>query len=131
MISEFWTFGLQNLFFRTREPFFSNLRTFGLKNLRTHEPSNLRTFGLMGCNRFVQMQLEMLTEVCETLKCINHVHSICWIQQRIWWYGCKLSTDISAVMCDKVIIIKYIELLCSTVSLLAQSASHKKKKGND
>ena len=30
--------------------FFSNLRTFGLKNLRTHEPSNLRTFGLIGCN---------------------------------------------------------------------------------
>ena len=51
MISEFWTFGLQNLFVRTREPFFSNLRTFGLKNLRTHEPSNLRTFGLIGCNR--------------------------------------------------------------------------------
>ena len=25
MISEFWTFGLQNLFVRTREPFFSNL----------------------------------------------------------------------------------------------------------
>ena len=53
MISEFWTFGLQNLFVRTREPFFSNLRTFGLKNLRTHEPSNLRTFGLMGCNLLV------------------------------------------------------------------------------
>ena len=50
MISEIWTFGLENLFVRTREPFFSNLRTFGLKNLRTHEPSNLRTFGLMGCN---------------------------------------------------------------------------------
>ena len=50
MISEVWTFGLQNLFVRTREPFFSNLRTFGLKNLRTHEPSNLRTFGLIGCN---------------------------------------------------------------------------------
>ena len=50
MISEFWTFGLQNLFVRTREPFFTNLRTFGLKNLRTHELSNLRTFGLMGCN---------------------------------------------------------------------------------
>ena len=52
VISEFWTFGLQNLFVRTREPFFSNLRTFELKNLRTHEPSNLRTFGLMGCNRY-------------------------------------------------------------------------------
>ena len=52
MISEFWTFGLQNPFVRTREPFFSNLRTFELKNLRTHEPSNLRTFGLMGCNHF-------------------------------------------------------------------------------
>ena len=51
MISESWTFGLQNLFVRTREPFFSNLRTFGLKNLRTHEPSNLRTFGLIGCNQ--------------------------------------------------------------------------------
>ena len=51
MISEYWTFGLQNLFARTREPFFSNLRTFGLKNLRTPEPSNLRTFGLIGCNR--------------------------------------------------------------------------------
>ena len=50
MISEYWTFGLQNLFVRTREPFFSNLRTFGLKNLRTHEPSNLRTFGRIGCN---------------------------------------------------------------------------------
>ena len=33
--------------------FFSNLRTFGLKILRTHEPSNLRTFGLIGCNRSV------------------------------------------------------------------------------
>ena len=51
MISEFWTFGLQNLFVRTPEPFFSNLRTFGLKNLRTREPSNLRTFGLIGCNQ--------------------------------------------------------------------------------
>ena len=51
MISEFWTFGLQNLFVRTPESFFSNLRTFGLKNLRTLEPSNLRTFGLIGCNR--------------------------------------------------------------------------------
>ena len=50
MLSELWTFGLQNLFVRTREPFFSNLRTFGLKNLRTHEHSNLRTFGLIGCN---------------------------------------------------------------------------------
>ena len=50
MISEFWTFGLQNLFVRTPEPFFSNLRTFGLKNLRTRKPSNLRTFGLIGCN---------------------------------------------------------------------------------
>ena len=29
--------GLQNLFVRTREPFFSNLRTFRLNNLRTHE----------------------------------------------------------------------------------------------
>ena len=42
---------------RTTEPFhsdsgtfFSNLRTFGLKNLRTHEPSNSRTFGLIWCN---------------------------------------------------------------------------------
>ena len=50
LISELWTFGLQNLFVRTREPFFSNLGTFGLKNLRTREPSNLRTFGLIGCN---------------------------------------------------------------------------------
>ena len=33
MISESWTFGLQNLFVRTREPFFSNLRTFGLKTV--------------------------------------------------------------------------------------------------
>ena len=54
MISEFWTFGLQNLFVRTPEPFFSNLRTFGLKNLRTRESSNLRTFGLTGCNQNVQ-----------------------------------------------------------------------------
>ena len=42
--------GMVGCAFRTREPFFSNLRTFGLKNLRTHEPSNLRTFGLIGCN---------------------------------------------------------------------------------
>ena len=56
MISELWTFGLQNLFVRTREPFFSNLRTFGLKNLRTHEPSNLRTFGLIGCNHLEIMR---------------------------------------------------------------------------
>ena len=41
MISEYWTFGLQNLFVRTREPFFSNLRTFGLMNLLTYEPSDL------------------------------------------------------------------------------------------
>ena len=34
MISEFWTFGLQNLFVRTREPFFS------VMNLRTKEPSD-------------------------------------------------------------------------------------------
>ena len=52
----FHDFGIMDL--RTTEPFrsdsrtfFSNLRTFGLKNLRTHEPSNLRTFGLIGCNR--------------------------------------------------------------------------------
>ena len=52
----FHDFGILDL--RTTEPFrsdtrtfFSNLRTFGLKNLRTHEPSNLRTFGLIGCNR--------------------------------------------------------------------------------
>ena len=37
MISEFWTFGLQNLFVRTREPFFLTLiRTFGLKNFQTY-----------------------------------------------------------------------------------------------
>ena len=53
MISEFWTFGLTFSFgLETREPFFSNLRTFGLKKLQTHEPSNLRTFRLIGCNRF-------------------------------------------------------------------------------
>ena len=53
----FHDFGILDL--RTTEPFrsdsrtfFSNLRTFGLKNLRTHEPSNLRTFGLIGCNRW-------------------------------------------------------------------------------
>ena len=45
----------QNLFVRTREPFFSNLRTFGLKNLRTREPSNLGTFGLIGCNPVVDL----------------------------------------------------------------------------
>ena len=52
----FHDFGILDL--RTTEPFrsdsrtfFSNLRTFGLMNLRTHEPSNLRTFGLIGCNR--------------------------------------------------------------------------------
>ena len=56
MISESWTFGLQNLFVRTREPFFSNLRTFGLMNLRTCEPSNLRTFGLIGCNRLMPVE---------------------------------------------------------------------------
>ena len=71
MISESWTFGLQNLFVRTREPFFSNLRTFGLKNLRTHEPSNLRTFGLIGCNpknrgwRFnIRSQWWIITMLC-------------------------------------------------------------------
>ena len=52
----FHDFGILDL--RTTEPFrsdsrtlFSNLRIFGLNNLRTHEPSNLRTFGLLGCNR--------------------------------------------------------------------------------
>ena len=52
----FQDFGLMDL--RTSEPFrsncrtfFSNLRTFGLKNLRTHESSNLRTFGPMRCNQ--------------------------------------------------------------------------------
>ena len=52
----FHDFGIMDL--RTTEPFrsdsrtfFSNLRTFGLNNLRTQEPSNLRTFGLIGCNR--------------------------------------------------------------------------------
>ena len=56
----FHDFGIMDL--RTTEPFrsdsrtfFSNLRTFGLKNLRTHEPSNLRTFGLIGCNRYEHM----------------------------------------------------------------------------
>ena len=55
----FHDFGIMDL--RTTEPFrsdsrtfFSNLRTFGLKNLRTHEPSNLRTFGLIGCNPLLQ-----------------------------------------------------------------------------
>ena len=52
---------------RTTEPFRSDsrtffltlkLRTFGLKNLRTHEPSNLRTFGLMRCNRFTYISPE-------------------------------------------------------------------------
>ena len=63
MISEFWIFGLQYLFVRTPEPFFSNLRTFGLKNLRTREPSNLRTFGLIGCILYsasVTITLELL-----------------------------------------------------------------------
>ena len=53
--SIFHDFGILDL--RTTEPFrsdsrtfFSNLRTFRLKNLRTREPSNLRTFGLIGCN---------------------------------------------------------------------------------
>ena len=53
-------FGIMDL--RTTEPFrsdsrtfFSNLRTFGLKNLRNHEPSNLRTFGLIGCNRCIAL----------------------------------------------------------------------------
>ena len=57
--SIFHDFGILDL--RTTEPFrsdsrtfFSNLRTFGLKNLRTREPSNLRTFGLIGCNRHSQ-----------------------------------------------------------------------------
>ena len=65
MISEFWTFGLQNLFVRPREPFFSNLRTFGLKNLRTHEPSNLRTSGLMGCN--------LVVSSCSSCMSGNHI----------------------------------------------------------
>ena len=50
----FHDFGILDL--RTTEPFrsdsrtiFSNLQTFGLKNLRNHERSNLRTFGLMRC----------------------------------------------------------------------------------
>ena len=46
MISELWTFGLQNLFVRTREPIFltyepSDKRTFRLMNLRTYEPSDI------------------------------------------------------------------------------------------
>ena len=52
----FHDFGILDL--RTTEPvrsncrtFLSDLRTFGLNNLRTHEPSNLRTFGLMRWNR--------------------------------------------------------------------------------
>ena len=65
MISEYWTFGLQNLFVRTREPFFSNLRTFGLKNLRTPEPSNLRTFGLIGCNQLYNVSVETETVISD------------------------------------------------------------------
>ena len=60
LVNKFHDFGILKL--RTTEPFrsdsrtfFSNLRTFGLKNLRTHEPSNLRIFGLMGCNRNKQL----------------------------------------------------------------------------
>ena len=56
----FHDFGILDL--RTTEPFrsdsrsfFSNLRTFGLKNLRTEEPSNLRTFGLIGCNCYIDL----------------------------------------------------------------------------
>ena len=60
--SIFHDFGILDL--RTTEPFrldsrtfFSNLRTFGLKNLRTREPSNLRTFGLIGCNQIKELVL--------------------------------------------------------------------------
>ena len=73
MISEFWTFGLQNLFVRTREPFFSNLRTFELKNLRTQEPSNLRTFGLMGCNRGLHQRG---VTSCRLPSVINSLHVV-------------------------------------------------------
>ena len=74
MISEYWTFGVQNLFIRTREPFFSNLRTFGLKNLRTHEPSNLRTFGRIGCNRS--------NSWCFPVRLL----SSCLIKTVTWWF---------------------------------------------
>ena len=72
MISEFWTFGLHNLFVRTPETLFSNLRTFGLKNLRTREPSNLRTFGLIGCNQHgrVQYQRSSTTSI-GLLRCLG------------------------------------------------------------
>ena len=74
----FHDFGIMDL--RTTEPFrsdsrtfFSNLRTFGLKNLRTHEPSNLRTFGLIGCNRFIS-SVRFICNLCNN-KCLcsqNH-----------------------------------------------------------
>ena len=73
MISDF---GILNL--RTTEPFrsdsrtfFSNLRTFGLKNLRTHEPSNLRTFGLMGCNRISLSDQHVVTHDHTVLRVLS------------------------------------------------------------
>ena len=46
----FQDFGI--LYLRTiQHPFIVDLRTFGLKNHRTHEPSNLRTFGLTRWNQ--------------------------------------------------------------------------------
>ena len=78
MISESWTFGLQNLFVRTREPFFSNSRTFGLKNRRTHEPSNLRTFGLIGCNRLKvgDLLIKNISTLCITMSSIPGSRSV-------------------------------------------------------
>ena len=73
----FHDFGILDL--RTTEPFrsdsrtfFSNLRTFGLKNLRTHEPSKLRTFRLIGCNDGEVLDLFLAhTEVRGELKIFN------------------------------------------------------------
>ena len=89
MISEFWTFGVQNLFVRTREPFFSNLRTFGLKHRRTHEPSNLRTFGRMGCNPYI------------CTKAYTHFVSI--PQFMLPCYNCITQDNVAAVMLGRYI----------------------------
>ena len=87
----FHDFGILDL--RTTEPFrsdsrtfFSNLQTFGLKNLRTHEPSNLRTFGLIGCNRMdIQTYfLDTCSEIIRETDSIQFDYSIMFlVEQRI------------------------------------------------
>ena len=60
MISEYWTFGLQN-------PFIFDLRTFGLKNIRTKETSDSRTFELTNLRTYEVEPYQLTSDFADEL----------------------------------------------------------------